>query len=346
MSWFHDLTGFDETSWEDTRSKLHVADGRLSSRVNGRSWAIGMLETPSLAELRDRTRMHPPAGTGPAVRNLTADVRALHAQPEARGALFQVASQFNLLEMTSPRVTPEQGVAIYQHDPTQGPACAIAGGPGTIYRNYFADTGTGLGQTRDRQIDTLRDLARALVPEGIPMRNGYALPSREMLERAGAAILACDPAQRDRLRGLLRIGLHRDVEVTVPGPARGQRVSQAYCSALPVAYGGLPSRHWEPFARLVLEAAYEATLWAAVDNAARCGSPIVYLTLLGGGVFGNDPVWIHDAIRRALHTVRGHALDVRIVSYRSVPPALEELVRKFEGAESQRPRSGRSSGSP
>jgi len=37
-------------------------------------------------------------------------------------APFQVASQFNLLEMTGPSVTPEHGVARYAHDPTQGPA--------------------------------------------------------------------------------------------------------------------------------------------------------------------------------------------------------------------------------
>lgn len=329
MSWFHDLTGFHETTWEDTRSKLNAVDGRLSSRVNGRSWAIGTLETPSLADLRERARVHPPAGTGPTVRNLAADVRALHARPESRGALFQVASQFNLLEMTGPGVTPEQGVAIYQHDPTQGPACAIAAGPATIYRNYFAETGDGPGQTRDRQVDTLRDLAEALVPGGLPMRNGYALPSRETLDRVNAALQSCDEAHLGRLRGLLRIGLHRDVEVTASGPARGQRVTQAFCSALPVAYSGIAAPHWEPFARLVLEAAYEATLWAAVDNAARGGSPTVYLTLLGGGAFGNDPAWIHDAIRRALRAVRGHALDVRIVSYRDVPPALEQLVREF-----------------
>jgi hypothetical protein len=43
-------------------------------------------------------------------------------------------------------------------------------------------------------------------------------------------------------------------------------VSQALCSALPVAYGDLPARHWRPFAKLVLEAAYEATLLAGVLN--------------------------------------------------------------------------------
>lgn len=44
-----------------------------------------------------------------AVRCLAGDARALHAKPEFGGALFQVASQFNLLEMASPNVSLEDG---------------------------------------------------------------------------------------------------------------------------------------------------------------------------------------------------------------------------------------------
>ena len=74
---------------------------------------------------------------------VTGDVQQMHQSPENAGALFQVASQFNLLEMVSPTVTPEDGVTRYQHDRTQGPACAIAAGAATIYRNYFAPVGGG-----------------------------------------------------------------------------------------------------------------------------------------------------------------------------------------------------------
>jgi hypothetical protein len=57
---------------------------------------------------------------------VTGDVWRMHLLPENAGALFQLASQFNLLEMTGPEVTPENGVVtIYQHDHTQGPACVI-----------------------------------------------------------------------------------------------------------------------------------------------------------------------------------------------------------------------------
>ena len=62
------------------------------------------------------------------------------------------------------------------------------------------------------------------------------------------------------MRGQLRIGLHHDVEVTdVDGPPQPV-VSQAFCSALAVAYGDIPKARWRGFASMVLEAAYEATL--------------------------------------------------------------------------------------
>ncbi len=42
---------------------------------------------------------------------------------------------------------------------------------------------------------------------------------------------------------------------------------------------------WARFARLVMGAAYEATLRPTVENRQRTCNPVVYLTLLGGGVF-------------------------------------------------------------
>jgi hypothetical protein len=117
------------------------------------------------------------------------DVRHMHRLPENAGALFQVASQFNLLEMTGPEVTPEDGVTRYKDDHTQGPACAIAAGAATIYRNYFAKVGGCDGQTKDRQFDGLADLGEALgealnqpVAALWKMRNGYALCTRAGLD--------------------------------------------------------------------------------------------------------------------------------------------------------------------
>ena len=158
MDWFERLTGFRETGYDDTRAKLKVEGSRLQSLVNGKSYGIGELELVPLQTLRDRVKS---AGGLPGrlkVSVVTGDVRQMHQSPENAGALFQVASQFNLLEMVSPTVTPEHGVTRYQHDHTQGPACAIAAGAATIYRNYFAPVGGSHGQTTERQFDGLADL--------------------------------------------------------------------------------------------------------------------------------------------------------------------------------------------
>jgi hypothetical protein len=85
----------------------------------------------------------------------------------------------------------------------------------------------------------------------------------------------------------------------------------------------VPSAHWELFASLVLEAAYAATLWAAVLSAQRGASNVVFLTLLGGGAFGNSSSWIHAAMRQALRLMAPFDLEVRLVSFG--PPSKELL---------------------
>lgn len=64
--------------------------------------------------------------------------------------------------MVGPDVTPEDGVARYEYDRTQGPACAMAAGAATIYRNYFAPVGEQTGQTTKRQLDGLADIGAEL----------------------------------------------------------------------------------------------------------------------------------------------------------------------------------------
>ena len=333
MDWFERITGFPEDDYETTRSRLRVEDGRLLNERDGSSCAVGDLEILSLAELRTRTSGV--SGSGPLrLGVLEGDVRRLHADPENEGATIQVASQFNLLEMVGPDVTPEHGVSRYVYDRTQGPACAIAAGAGTIWRNYLAPVGDRTGQTADRQIDGLEDLGAALA-QGMGsttplwrMRNGYALPDRDRLAEIETYIAALDEAGRDALRARLRVGVHRDVGVTEPGAGPDARVTQVYASALPVAYSGIRAERWSGLGALVLEAAYEATLHAAVLNAARGGSRRVLLTRLGGGAFGNDERWITSAILRALALFRDHDLEVLMVSYG--PPSRE--IREVEVA--------------
>ena len=324
--WFKKLFGFEEESPERVRTHLQVDGTQLRSRVNGARYRIGVLETPSLGELRARAGEVP---KGPIrVRNIVGEAGALHADSRNQGALFQVASQFNLLEMISPDVSPADGVTRYVHDRTQGPACAIAAGAATVYRNYFAIVDGKMGQDGGRQIDCLRDVHRTLAPDGQPlweMRNGYALPTASSLLRFNRRFAELDEDGRDTLRAALRIGIHRDVEVT--GSPLRHLVSQAFCSALPISYSHVRSPEWESFARLILEAAYEGTLLAAAENATRNAGATVYLTQLGGGAFGNRPQWIVAAMERAFHRLADSSIDARIVHYSRVRHRFRDLER-------------------
>jgi hypothetical protein len=328
--WFEKLTGFVEESPEQVRANITVDGVELNSHVNGKRLICGELEIPSLAELRECVRSGTHKSGTTSVREVVANVQHLHADEVNAGSLFQVASQFNLLEMVCPSVTPERGVGIYENDPTQGPACAIAAGAGTIYRNYFATVNGQIGQSSTNQIDCLADVGDALGNSDghvWKMRNGYALATECGLTEISDRLRAAGESERDKLRGLLRIGIHWDTQVTLNDSLH--KVSQAYCSALPVAYSEHSSSLWAEFAKLVLEASYEGTFCAAILNLRRTGNNTVFLTLLGGGAFGNETDWIIRAIERAIELYKDFGLNVAIVSYGSSKPEIQKLVTRI-----------------
>ncbi len=324
--WFETLTGFREDDVDEVAAQFVVDGSQMTSLANGRVFEVGHFDTPSLGELRQQATAASTITGSLRLGEVVADVRRLHVDPANAGALFQVASQFNTLEMSSPSVTPEMGISRYHDDRTQGPACAISCAAATIYRNHLVPIGGEVGQRSDRQIDCLADLAAALGVE-VTMRNGYALPGSDVLAAVAQTISTASTGELEALRSALRIGVHADTEVTMDDA--GHTVTQAFCSAMPVAYSPHSADEWEPFARLVLEAAYEATLAAAVVNAARTGNNSVFLTMLGGGVFGNRPAWILHAIERSLELFADRDLEVLMVSHGAPNPALQPLLDRF-----------------
>jgi len=356
--WFTQLYGFEEklNQFGDARLADYLsnqqnffvstdADGKsfLTSKVNNRSFPIGIFSTPSLGSLR--------TAVGHIARddskNTTFEHKAitdvLKMHNNNPGATFQAASQFNCLEFPSPGVTPECGVSGYAFDNTQGPACALACASGAVFRNYFAVPATNnpgvAGQTEKSQINNLDGLEALLdnTTHGYwRVVNGYTFSDADALRRLEAEI-----SRRRATGGMemlmesIKVGLHAHVgvdfvsrfkEVSVP-----TTVTQIYCSALSCAYSGVANEEWCSLAQLVLDASYEATVWAAVLNhqdVASEGSRNVYLTMLGGGVFGNDPEWIGGAIGRAIAKASARCADINVVvcHYRSVKPELVSII--------------------
>lgn len=130
--WFKDLTGFQEESPENVKSNLIVENDYFISLANSKKFTFGKLEIPSLEELRNQNPQINNYNGKIRVSEIVADVKNLHNLAENENALFQVASQFNLLEMINPNITPEMGIDRYEFDRTQGPICAMSCGAETI----------------------------------------------------------------------------------------------------------------------------------------------------------------------------------------------------------------------
>lgn len=358
--WFTQLFGFKEGKYEDTQQRLQLKpgpDGRHTIEgENGRVYKVGRFWTPSLAELEEEASrkggMQALAGKL-RVRNVLGDVSGKHAEAENLHATFQVASQFNCLEFVGPNVKPEHGITGYMNDRTQGPACSITCGPATAYRNYFAEVDGAIGQRADRQIDNLRDVSAKIgnVPDGRYYRviGGYTMAETEGLRRMSKHMNSLSKEQFNEIRRSLRIGVQEDVQVTATNWGRNQlkhddhTVTQVFGSACSVSYSRNSPDVWAPFGRMVLSASYEATLWVTLLSALRhggndpklktCPGPRrVYLTCLGGGVFGNPMEWITDAMEEAFSKFENVDLEVCIVTYAgSIDRGLLELEKRYAG---------------
>ena len=335
--WFAQLVGFRERDAADIGALLTAEGDELVAPALNQRYKAGAFSTPSLAELRAQLQARTYDKGSARFSNIIGDAGALHG--EFSGATFQVASQFNCLEFVGPSATPEDGVTGYAWDKTQGPCCAIACGAATVYRNYFGLHGRA--QTASSQIENLRDVLHHFQPlEGrLNVKGGYTMADDVALKALTAKVAALDEAGRDEVKGLLRIGLQTDCQVTSRNWGRDQLrdpdfvVTQIFASACSVAYSRNGSGLWKAFASLILEASYEAAFLAAalnaLDHPERPHADKLFLTAVGGGVFGNGLSWIARAIEKALASV-DYPLDVRLVTY--APPVPRPFAQVAEVA--------------
>ena len=328
--WFTRVFGFKEDNPKVVRQNLSLKGNSLYSIANDKVYECGSLEVVSLQELRNRKKLTATSDRN-TVGEVNGDVQYYHLFPENYGACFQAASQFNLLEMVHPEITPEDGITRYENDLTQGPACAIACGAGTVYRNYFVNLDGQLGQTEEKQIDCLNLIGDYFNnPENKlwTIKNGYAFATKEGLEEITTVLKEISPKEYEEVKGLLRIGIQHDTQVTIA--ERPQIVTQIYCSALPVAYSNIATDKWESFSKLILEATYEATLLASIENSMKTGNRRVYLTLVGGGAFGNPNGWITDSIVGALKKYQDAGLEIRFISYGASNQVVQDIIKCLE----------------
>lgn len=388
--WFQEAFGFPEPKrYDEARSCFSCSKDSATGEVTleiatgcaaGQTFRVGRFEVPSVQELRERLASLPqhgaghssaatsaastagatadtaPSRAGIAFRLVAEDARSLHLDPNNAGAVFQVASQFNALEMVGPGVRPEDGIANYHKDKTQGPACAMCCPAATVFRNYFVG---GEGQGGGRQIDGSADIGELVGNQNSAiwkMRNGYLMPSKRGTMGALGGRLRADQALADAVVSSLRVPVHWSTETAAPRrkDREPHMVCQVFNSAVPVAYTKTlaTSSEWRPFAQLVLNGAYEAVLLIAAIKAREEQRRVpVFLTCVGGGAFGNRSMWIAAALERALKLVRDEPLDVNLVFYRRLPSNsnhFQKLAKAFRARQRRnaRKRGGDDTGQP
>jgi len=250
------------------------------------------------------------------------DVKKHLTDPTNQNSLFQVASQFNLLEMASPAMTPERGVDIYYNDPTQGPACSVCAIGATLYRNYFVPIGNREGQTRDNQINCLAPiLNRLLIGSSKPFKwtfqNGYIFMTNEDFKIINEVLKELKKEEKEELKSLLEVGIHWNVEVNDNSEPLGHFVSQIFCSAYPVGYNRVDLNLTRPLSVLIQEATQEATVIAGILNKQATGNGNVIFSKVGGGVFRNEHSWIAGAIEKAAKKFPNFGLNLKLFHYRT-----------------------------
>jgi hypothetical protein len=168
------------------------------------------------------------------------------------------------------------------------------------------------------------------------IENGYCFSAAERnIEQLQNHLQEEYPTEQDREKLIqkIKVGYHSKVGVLFDKDGNlddDRRVTQVYCSALSCAYSGISTNKWYPFAEIVLEGMYEGTVligiieWIeyllvnhrqtsnesfAFSSASTSASLAtsrqsfhnqIFLTMVGGGVFGNDLNWIAKAIGRAI----------------------------------------------
>jgi hypothetical protein len=338
-SWFREAFGFVEKEFVETQRMFELEDDgqTLLSKSNGRHFHVGPFEFPTLASLHERLeslgKPSPEVDGGLNFSNVSGDVASFHRDPKNAGSIFQVASQFNCLEMVGPGVRAEDGITRYHMDKTQGPTCAMTCPAGTVFRNYFVG---GKGQ-KDHPLDTLDefgDVVENAISHYWKMSNGYALPTTA--EKIGilSEKLKSDPALAQSAKSALKVGVHWDTEVHLRSSseaAPGHRVCQVFSAAVPISYSHAKPKQWEGLARAILDATYESTFAAGAIMAMKEKRRVkVFLTSIGGGVFGNPTSWIMKSIEASLVKFSDYQLDVHLINYGSIVDSHRELERFFE----------------
>jgi len=262
-------------------------------------------------------------GHDPAYKLTTfVDTGSLQAKIENRGAVFQVASQFNGYEATGVYSPEAAGITSFTSDLTQGPVASISATPGTIQRidyvfyNKTTDP-VSWRQTKNKQIELLDKTP-------LKVTHGYVDLNQS------------NPDLTEQDYKNIKIGFQKDTQVTfglmngksnmhIPINDPQQIIHQVFTAAVNCgntsgatnveiykgSNGDAAQKTAIKTAQRILDAAYEGTIKVAY----AFGKKKVFLTLIGGGAFQNQLSWILGAINKNIPFIKAKGLEVYLVIF-------------------------------
>ena len=338
--WFEDVFKFKEQTYIQTQRRLLVMQTGTGSALRLGRWRVGKWSCPTLGELRaaGKSVLQESGLMGKSfkISNITTHWHELHRQPENNGAVFQIATNFNGLSSVSSNETPEDGIEGYRASVCEGAVAASSCGAAVAFRNYLLPLGDGkVGQTSSDQLNLLSSLSSVVGDVRWDIANGIIDADLSSLAKINRKISSFSPSQLDSIRESIRIGLHLDTEVTLSNAPHEQFVGHACCGVVDSGHSELQANLWEPLSTLILEATFEATLWASViynfqrkdkNNGRR--QPV----FLSGPETAKttNRMFYANSIFAACSRLRtaGVGLDVRIVHNDALVPQQFEILAK------------------
>jgi hypothetical protein len=234
------------------------------------------------------------------------DVSYLQTLPENRFATFQIASNFNGIESPSycASVNDVSFTENYIGDRTQGPIASISAGGGAITRVHTAYYDPLTPPSNWRQTTTQQYNFLSELQQHFPVRNGYV-----KLKKISPKFPKTNTPDYKRLLFDTYVCYHRDIQVTsgprgVDGYERinnpSQVIDQVFVSAINLKQEILGTNNScspqvTEKCKFILDYAYQCTYLAASVHKRTH----LFLTLVGGGVFGNNKEWIYEALINA-----------------------------------------------
>lgn len=309
--WLYPVFGIfdDRPLSRAARSIVYDEDAGEIHMPNGTTLQSGTFHRPTLRSLLDDARdakrtmasyalqLKIIVGEDVGESILTRDVVSLHDAQHRTIPLWQVASQFNALEMISPQVSYKDGILDYVNDATQGPRAALACAPGTLVRNlYYPDT-------------------NAVYKMGLRIKNGYLLYEKrpELVHDRWVSEDLIVPYMENT--GVY--GIHYNAQNRAWYKHETSNVvHQVFTSAIPMnMYGnGGDAQVQEEVARNAIYAAYVGVLALSL-KLEPFNDPIVHLTLLGSGSFGVPVKVVMEEMIHALRVFARHPIQVRVHVY-------------------------------